>query len=121
MVPLLLFIAYVLHLYEYVVIAAVVLSWLIGFNVINSHNGFVRAFWQAITAVTEPLLKPIRGDAAEPGRPRLVADRPAARDPVLGALGGDLRLDDPGAALIGGTPRGALAMGPATACCSTSA
>lgn len=60
MVPLLYFIAYVIHLYEYVVIAAVVLSWLIGFNVINAHNPFVRSLWQAITAVTEPLLKPIR-------------------------------------------------------------
>lgn len=60
MIPLLLFIAYVIELYEYVVIAAVILSWLIGFNVINSHNPFVRSLWQGITAVTEPLLKPIR-------------------------------------------------------------
>lgn len=60
MIGLLAFIAYVIHLYEYVVIAAVVLSWLIGFNVINTYNPFVRSLWQAITAVTEPLLKPIR-------------------------------------------------------------
>ncbi len=60
MTGLLLFIAYLIHLYEYVVIAAVVLSWLIGFNVINAYNPFVRSLWQAITAVTEPLLKPIR-------------------------------------------------------------
>ena len=60
MIPLLEFLAYVLHLYEYVVIAAVVLSWLIGFGVINTHNQFVRSLWQAITAMTEPLLKPIR-------------------------------------------------------------
>lgn len=60
MIPLFQFIAYVVHLYEYVVIAAVILSWLIGFNVINSQNPFVRSLWQAITAMTEPLLKPIR-------------------------------------------------------------
>ena len=60
MIGLLAFIAYVIHLYEYVVIAAVVLSWLIGFNVINTYNPFVRSLWQAITAVTEPLLRPIR-------------------------------------------------------------
>lgn len=60
MTGLLMFIAYLINLYEYVVIAAVVMSWLIGFNVINSHNPFVRSLWQAITAMTEPLLKPIR-------------------------------------------------------------
>jgi YggT family protein len=36
------------------------LSWLIAFNVINTYNPFVRALWQALTAVTEPLLRPIR-------------------------------------------------------------
>jgi YggT family protein len=60
MVPLLVFIAYVISLYEIVVIAAVILSWLIGFNVINASNPFVRSLWQAIGAVTEPLLRPIR-------------------------------------------------------------
>lgn len=60
MTGLLMFIAYLINLYEYVVIAAVVMSWLIGFNVINSQNPFVRSLWQAITAMTEPLLKPIR-------------------------------------------------------------
>ncbi len=60
MTGILLFTANVIHLYEYVVIAAVIMSWLIGFNVINTHNPFVRSLWQAITAVTEPLLRPIR-------------------------------------------------------------
>ena len=60
MIPLLAFIAYLIHLYEIVVIAAVVMSWLIGFNVINTHNPFVRSLWQFITAVTEPFLRPIR-------------------------------------------------------------
>ena len=60
MIPLLNFIEYLIGLYEIVVIAAVVLSWLIGFNVINGHNPFVRSLWQAVGAVTEPLLLPIR-------------------------------------------------------------
>ena len=60
MIPLLQFIDYVIGLYEIVVIAAVVFSWLIAFNVINAHNPFVRSLWQALNAVTEPLLKPIR-------------------------------------------------------------
>lgn len=54
------FIDYVVVLYTYVVIASVILSWLIGFNVINGHNPIVRSIWQAVTALTEPLLKPIR-------------------------------------------------------------
>jgi YggT family protein len=60
MIELLGFISYLITLYTYVVIAAVIMSWLIGFNVINGHNPFVRSLWQAVTAVTEPLLKPIR-------------------------------------------------------------
>ncbi|MEQ1615063.1 MAG: YggT family protein [Hyphomicrobiaceae bacterium] len=60
MIELLGFISYLITLYTYVVIAAVILSWLIGFNVINAHNPMVRSIWQAISAVTEPLLAPIR-------------------------------------------------------------
>lgn len=60
MIPLLQFIAYVISLYEIVVIAAVILSLLIAFNVVNSHNGFVRSLWQALSAVTEPFLRTIR-------------------------------------------------------------
>ena len=60
MIPLLQFIEYVIGLYEIVVIAAVVMSWLIAFNVINAHNQFVRSLWQGFNAVTEPLLRPIR-------------------------------------------------------------
>ncbi len=60
MIPLLLFIDYLLNLYTWVVIISVVFSWLIAFNVINPYNQFVRSVWQALNAVTEPLLRPIR-------------------------------------------------------------
>ncbi len=50
----------VLNLYTYVVIAGAILSWLLAFNVVNYSNDVVRAVWQAINAVTEPLLGPIR-------------------------------------------------------------
>jgi YggT family protein len=60
MVPLIWFIDYLLALYTYVVFAAVIFSWLIGFNVINAYNPFVRSMWRALNAVTEPLLRPIR-------------------------------------------------------------
>ena len=49
-----------LELYTYVVIAAVILSWLIAFNVINTYNGVVRSIVTAINALTEPVLRPIR-------------------------------------------------------------
>ncbi len=49
-----------LDLYWWVLIASVVLSWLIGFNVINIRNDMVRSIWTAIEALTEPVLRPIR-------------------------------------------------------------
>lgn len=60
MIELLGFISYVVNLYEYVVIAAVVLSWLVAFNVVNYSSPFVRSLMQAIGAVTEPFLRRIR-------------------------------------------------------------
>jgi YggT family protein len=49
-----------LDLYTWVIIAVAVLSWLFAFNVINSNNDFVRAVWNGLNALTEPLLRPIR-------------------------------------------------------------
>lgn len=60
MIPLLNFIQYLIQLYIYVVIASVIMSWLLAFNVINAYNPFVRSLWNALRAVTEPLLQPIR-------------------------------------------------------------
>lgn len=54
------FISYLITLYTYVVIAAVILSWLMGFGIVNPHNDMVRSIYYALNAVTEPLLKPIR-------------------------------------------------------------
>lgn len=60
MVRLLDFISYLIGLYMWIVIASVILSWLIAFRVINPYNPFVRSLWQALSAFTEPLLRPIR-------------------------------------------------------------
>jgi YggT family protein len=60
MIRLLDFLAYVVQLYYYVVIASVVMSWLLSFGVINYSNNFVRSLWQGFSAVTEPFLRPIR-------------------------------------------------------------
>lgn len=54
------FIQYVIGLYWYVILASVIMSWLIGFNVVNAYNPTVRAIWNALQALTEPLLRPIR-------------------------------------------------------------
>ena len=54
------FIQYVIGLYWYVVVASVVMSWLIGFNVVNAYNPTARTIWNALQALTEPLLQPIR-------------------------------------------------------------
>ena len=51
----------VLQLYVYVIITSAILSWLVAFNVVNRYNDFVRSIWNLVTALTEPLLKPIRG------------------------------------------------------------
>ena len=60
MIELLNFISYLINLYVYVIIAGVIMSWLLGFGVINPHNPTARAIWQGLNAVTEPLLRPIR-------------------------------------------------------------
>ena len=73
------FISYLIQLYVYVIIASVILSWLMAFGVVNPYNPTVRAIWQAINAVTEPLLRPIRNMLPNHGRHRHLAPRPAAR------------------------------------------
>ncbi len=50
----------ILSLYTFVIFAMVIMSWLISFNVINRHNQIVDAIWRTCTALTEPLLRPIR-------------------------------------------------------------
>jgi len=60
MIELLNFISYLITLYVYVIIAGVIMSWLMAFGVINAYNPMVRSIWQALNAVTEPLLRPIR-------------------------------------------------------------
>ena len=50
----------VLQLYTYVIIVVAIMSWLIAFNVINVYNNVVRSIWDALNALTEPVLRPIR-------------------------------------------------------------
>ena len=43
-----------------VILVQVILSWLVVFNVINTHSDFVRQFMRALDTITEPLYRPIR-------------------------------------------------------------
>ncbi len=57
-------IAYILNqligLYILVVFVWVIMSWLIGFNVINRHNRAVDAIWRVCASLTEPVMAPVR-------------------------------------------------------------
>ena len=50
----------VLKLYSYVVIANVVISWLIAFNVLNTQNRFVYSILELTYRLTDPILNRIR-------------------------------------------------------------
>ncbi len=50
----------ILKYYSYVVIANVVISWLIAFNVLNTQNRFVYSVLDFTYRLTEPLLNKIR-------------------------------------------------------------
>ena len=49
-----------LQILGWVIIAQVVLSWLLAFNILNPGSGGVRAFIFALDRVTAPLYRPIR-------------------------------------------------------------
>ncbi len=53
-------IVFLLGVLGLVIFVQVVLSWLVAFNVINTHNDFVRNFLRALDYITEPLYRPIR-------------------------------------------------------------
>jgi YggT family protein len=50
----------VLQLYWYVVLAMIIMSWLISFNVVNTRNQFVSQVWRILNQLTDPVLRPIR-------------------------------------------------------------
>ena len=50
----------ILKIYTYVVIANVVISWLIAFNVLNTSNRFVYSILELTYRLTDPFLNKIR-------------------------------------------------------------
>lgn len=49
-----------LQVASWIIIIQAILSWLVAFNVINTHNDFVRNLLGALDRITEPLYRPIR-------------------------------------------------------------
>ena len=50
----------ILKLYSYVVIANVIISWLIAFNILNTQNRFVYSILDFTYRLTDPILNKIR-------------------------------------------------------------
>ncbi len=50
----------VIDLYIYVIVAAVIASWLIAFGVVNVRNEAVRFVLQTLNALTEPVFRLVR-------------------------------------------------------------
>ena len=50
----------ILKLYSYVVIANVIVSWLIAFNILNTQNRFVYSILELSYRLTDPILNKIR-------------------------------------------------------------
>ncbi len=50
----------VIDLYMWALIIAVILSWLVAFNVVNRRNQFVFAVGDFLARITEPALRPLR-------------------------------------------------------------
>ena len=50
----------ILKLYSYIVIANVVISWVVAFNVLNTQNRFIYSILEMTYRLTDPILNKIR-------------------------------------------------------------
>ena len=53
-------VAYLINILVTIIIVQFVLGLLISFNVVNLHNQLVAAIWQAVNALLDPILNPVR-------------------------------------------------------------
>jgi YggT family protein len=60
MIRLLLFVDDLLGFYAFILLVTVIVSWLIAFDVINVRNNVVRSLLHVLSALTDPVLAPIR-------------------------------------------------------------
>jgi YggT family protein len=49
-----------LQVLTWIIIIQAILSWLVAFNVINTHNNFMQSLLGALDRITEPLYRPVR-------------------------------------------------------------
>jgi YggT family protein len=49
-----------LDVLQWIIVIQAILSWLVVFNVINTHSPFVRSVFVALEKMTEPLYRPFR-------------------------------------------------------------
>ncbi|WP_174274703.1 YggT family protein [Sphingomonas bacterium] len=60
MIMLLQIVDLLLSVIMWIIVVQAILSWLVAFNVVNTHNDFVRQLLDGLSRVTEPLYRPIR-------------------------------------------------------------
>jgi YggT family protein len=53
-------VAVLLNVLWWIIVVQAIMSWLLAFNVINLYNETVRAIWQALEKLTDPIYRPIR-------------------------------------------------------------
>lgn len=58
--PIIALLMLLLDLYWWVVVIAVVMSWLVAFGVLNTYNHLARSVIRALDALTEPVFRQIR-------------------------------------------------------------
>ncbi len=49
-----------LRVLTWIIIIQAILSWLVAFNVVNTHSDFMRSLLYALDRITEPLYRPVR-------------------------------------------------------------
>ena len=81
---------------SWIIIGQAILSWLVAFNVINTHNDFVRQLLYALDRITAPIYRPIRKILPDFGgldfSPVVVLLILWALQALLGGLANDLAL-----------------------------
>ncbi|HEX3810379.1 MAG TPA: YggT family protein [Rhizomicrobium sp.] len=58
--PIIWLILTLIDLYTWIIIAAVIASWLLAFGVVNAHNHIVRVVLQGLSALTDPVFRQVR-------------------------------------------------------------
>jgi len=60
MMPIIVVINYAIELFKLMVLASIIMSWLISFNVLNTRNRAVYTIMDVLYRATEPALRPLR-------------------------------------------------------------